>query len=363
MEKSLVTNSLAALVVRQARMTLIEKHIITGITRLRGMPYGLENEDRLAMALVSKVCLVNGLPDYGAEIHDLLSRCATPLGEWLKIPEVTQQGLEDTVLINLEAGMPSQEAEELARNFGGLTASLEESLFGIFKEQLAKYTQASGDEYYSQMREFVVRHPVCSPETLRQGGAELPAQLWQLLQSFYEPVPESWQVGDQVVICGHCGNAMKPGKAGLVCRTQACAASNTPNPDGKARSTELMRVSRGIRLYWIEPGVDEIALFDRLKAMGQSPILYPFRDRVDISVVNIGMDLKAYSSPETLGRKLKRGIGGLSYYADKWLVIPDWLQDSSPTYLNRLRTVMDNPDVHCLTCSEVLDHFAEAGHA
>ena len=88
--------------------------------------------------------------------------------------------------------------------------------------------------------------------------------------------------------------------------------------------------------------------------------MYPFRDRVDISVGDIGIDLKTYASPETLGLKFKKGIGGLAYYDERWVVVPDWQVASVPSYLDRLRKAMGRPDVRCLSVSEAIKRVMEA---
>ncbi len=355
---SLIVPALAALVIRQARISLIEGRMIAGTTRTYGIPVGLSPEDRKAMALLSRVCLVHGLPDRGAEIHDLLWNCTRPLGEWLRVPEVMHQGLETTSLIEAEDGIPTAEAEELAVGFGGLTAGLEEQLFLKFMEVLARFPEALANQYYTTVREMVVRGPVVMGDSIRKSEVELPNQIWMLLQQqFYEPVPEAWQIGDAVPLCAHCGNAMKQGKAGLVCRTAACVASNAALTGGHAKASDLVRVTRGIRQYWIEPGLDEIRLYDALVKMGLPAALYPFRDRVDIAMDDVGIDLKAYASPETLGRRFKRSIGGLSHYRTKWVVVPDWLVISTPSYLDRLKAAMERDDLTCLTVSQAIRRF------
>ncbi|MDX8126446.1 hypothetical protein QLH52_04080 [Methylomonas sp. OY6] len=354
---SLIVPALAALVIRQARVSLIEGHMISGSSQLHGCSVGLSPEDRKAMALISRVCLVNGLPDRGSEIHDLLWWCSRPLGEWLRVPEITNCGLETTCLIQEEDGIPTAEAEELAIGFGGLTTGLEEQLFLKFMELLARFPEHRADQYYTSVREFVVRHPVVMGEAFSKLNVNLPSQIGMALQQFYEPVPESWQIDTTVPICMHCGNAMKKGKAGLVCRTIACTASNSAKSRTGSLAPELVRVTRGIRQYWIEPGLDEIRLYDSLIEMGLPVELYPFRDRVDIAVDDLGIDLKAYSSPETLGRRFNRNIGGLSHYRKKWVVVPDWLVSATPSYLDRLRTAMGRDDLICLTVSQAIKNF------
>lgn len=355
MATGLLVPSLAALVVRLARMSLIEDRMVAGVNRLHGSPVGLEPEDRKAMALVSRACLTHGLPDRAGEIHDLLALCTRPLGEWLPIPEVMAAGLAGTALIHADEGIPTAEAEELAVGFAGVTASLEEQLFAKLVELLSRCSEAAGHGYYTALREFVVRHPVCTPDDLHQMSGVLSSHLWILLrQQFYEPVPSGWATADGVPICAHCGNAMRQGVAGLVCRTSACAAAAPATVSDFRPAGSLLRASRGIRQYWIEPGIDEIRLYDALKAQGVTAELYPFRDRVDIAVGDIGIDLKTYSSPETLGLRFQRGIGGLAYYGTRLVVVPDWQVAVTTSYLDRLKTVMRRDDVRCLSVSGAL---------
>ena len=118
------------------------------------------------------------------------------------------------------------------------------------------------------------------------------------------------------------------------------------------------RVQRSIHQYWVEPGIDEIFLFDALIQEGLPARLYPEQDKVDIAVGNIGMDLKTYASPEILGAKFKKGIGGLAFFERKWLLIPDWLLKLTPNYLQRLRAAMGEQSrerVVCMSTSNALE--------
>lgn len=359
---TLVVQALAAMVVRQARSSLIEGRMVSGTTRSYGVPVGLTPEDRKAMALVSKTCLTHGLRDHGAEIHDLLWLCTKPFGEWLKVPPVISMGLESTFLIEADSGIPTADAEELASGFTGLTSTLEEQLFIRFMEVLARFPERRANSDYTAIREFVVRHPVVPLEKLRRFDQDVSSQIWMLMQNqFYESVPESWQIGEKVPLCDYCGNAMKQGKAGLVCRTAACNASFPAKVGRHEMAANLLRVTRGIRQYWVEPGFDEIRMYDALIAHKHPAELYPNRDRVDIAVGEIGIDLKSYASPEILGRHFKRGIGGLAHYRHKWVVVPDWLVNSNPTYLDRLKATIERGDLECLSVSHALRKIRTGG--
>jgi len=342
---SLVIPALAALVMRLARYSVVEGRLIAGTSRVPGSSAGLTPEDRRALALVSRECLTNGLVDFGAEIHVLLEACTQPLGTWLKIDDVRSQGLDLTVLIHADEGVPTYEAQELAAGFSTLTSSLEEQLFMKLSEQLKQFPEQDADAYYTNIREFVVRNPICTPHDLNR--LDISSLLWTVLQQeCYQPVPDSWAIGGEVPICAHCHNAMRPGNLGLICRTAACATDLPPLVGSRLPARGMLRVSRGIRRYWVEPGFDEIRMFDRLRAQDIPCSLYPHRDRVDIAINDtIGLDLKSYTSPEMLGQKLRRSIAGLAYYDARIIVLPDRTLTNVPSYLIRLKAAAERVDV------------------
>ncbi|MFZ4538537.1 hypothetical protein [Propionivibrio sp.] len=348
--------ALAALVLSQARISLIDKQMITGTDRRRGSRNGLSEDERKIMAMVSRACLVNGLKDHGGEIHELLHLCSKPFCEWLPIAEVMEAGYGTTSLINAQYGIPTPEAEELASEFTTVTAHIEEALFSKLMEALSKVPTVSGDDYYTAIREFVVRNPVTTEKQLFEAGRMIPSAIWMAIQyEYYEPVPRAQACGDAVTLCAHCNSLMKRvGGGGMTCPSVACSSSRPAEAGAVIPVAEARRVTRGIRQYWVEPGIDEILLFDCLKKKGAAPLLYPHRDRVDIAMGRIGMDMKTYVSPEILGAKFRRGLGGLAFYEKKWLVIPDWLIASTPLYMNRLVGAMAEgaSRIRCLSLSD-----------
>lgn len=329
--------------------------MVAGTTRVPGSRIGLTDEDRRAMALVSRARLEHGLKDIGAEIHAVLAAARRPLGEWLPITSVEEQGLGEVRLIDSVESIPTPEAEELARDFGSLGATLEEHLFLQFREALAEFPSAYAHRCYTNIREFVVRHPVVSSNTLHAFGAGLPARLWAVLdQQFYIDIPNGWGSRGTITCCAQCGHAMREGKAGWVCRTRACAAANPAQPGAVVPAGQFRRCHQGIQQYWVEPGIDEVRLFDELKALGLQVHLYPEQDKVDLAFGKVGIDLKAYASPEILGRKLAERPGGLVDYPIRWLVIPDALVAMTPSYLGRLNKALGGLDVEVLTVSDAI---------
>lgn len=362
----LVAPALAALVVRTAGQLHNEgmSVVVSGVDRRAGSRVGLNAEDRRTMALVSRARLSLGLDDTTSEIHNLLALCTKSFGDWLPLPEVLAEGLGPVRLIDPEQLMPTLEAEGLAEDVAGLASLVEEQLFGDFREALGKLTTSQADEVYTAVRGFVVRHPVVNQKELEAFLEDLPSGVANRVRmGFYETLSARLDGSDGVALCSRCENlttAHAGGAGGWLCTTSACqqhgAAPMKPAPAG----VEHFRLARGLRQYWLEPGIDEVLLFDALQSAGLSPRLYPHRDRVDIDLgaaSGVGLDLKAYASPELLGRRLKKRPGGLAYYTQRWLVVPDWLANATPGYMERLKGALGpaNP-IQAMTVGQALKH-------
>jgi hypothetical protein len=345
--------ALAWLVVSQARISVIENQMVLGIDRRRGTRNGLSEEERKVMALVSRHSLANGLPDRGGEIHALLASCTRPLEAWLGIPDIMRAGYGPTVLIDPESLIPTPEAEELAAQFSTISARIEEELFDKLREALDRFPAESADRYYTAIREFIIRNPVASVDKLFEYGKVIPSVLWMAVQhDYYEPIPQALATNGNVTLCAHCGSLMKPDSGGrLRCYSASCAAVHPATPGPVVPAADQRRVSRGIHQYWVVPGIDEIRLYDKLVSAGMDVGLYPHRDRVDLAVGSVGIDLKSYASPEILGARFRKGLGGLSFYEEKWVVIPEWRLAASPDYLERLIGAMGDVAgrVRCLS--------------
>lgn len=362
---TLLPKSLAALVVRQARQVFMGggASMISGVDRLFSGMSGLVDEDRRAMALVSRARLSLGLNDVGAEIHELLAHCTRPLGEWLPLRVVAEEGLSKVCLIDPDERAPTLEAEELAAGFSGMTSLLEEQVFAAFQDALSRQPQRLADQYYSVVRTFVVRNPVVTRTQLLKLASALPTSVLTCMEQFYEALPRSRAHGGTVYLCNHCSNLMQALAGGLRCTTQACAAMHGANPGKAVPVDDLLRLTRSLRKYWLEPGIDEMRLADALGAAGHKVRLYPKRDLVDLDLGedgSVGIDLKAYSSPELLGERLCRRPGGLRQYKTQILVIPDWMAEREENYIDRVSACLDRSPILVLTLSAAIK---ELGHA
>lgn len=361
----LLPRSLAALVTRQAKQVFMGggASMISGVDRLYSGALGLGEEDRRAMALVSRARLSLGLSDVGAEIHDLLAHCTKPLWEWLPLAVINEAGLDKVRLIDPDELAPTLEAEELAAGFSGMTSLLEEQVFAAFQDALSREPQQLANEYYSTVRTFVVRHPVVARAQLFKLASNLPMPVVTCMEQFYEALPRAMVPGETVQLCNDCGNLMQPYAGGLRCTTQACAAVHGANPGSPCAADGLMRLNRSLRKYWLEPGIDEMRLGDALGDAGHKVRYYPNRDLVDLDLgegSSVGIDLKAYSSPELLGERLMHRPGGLRQYKKPLLVIPDWIAKREENYIDRVSACLEGSPIRTLTLS---DAVKELGHA
>lgn len=362
----LLPTTLAALVTRQARQVFMGggASMVSGVDRLWSGVSGLSEEDRRAMALVSRARLSQGLSDVGAEIHELLTHCKKPLGAWLPVPAINEAGLANVCLIDAEDPMPTLEAEELSAGFSGATGLLEEQVFAAFKDSLSKQPPKDADDYYTEVRSFVVRNPVVTRKQLLRLFSGLPSAVWAVVdQQFYEPLPSGLSATETATLCSHCNNLMAAEGGALRCTTAACRAVHGPSRGRTLLASELSRLNRALRKYWFEPGIDELRLAEQLTAHGHTVRLYPNSDTVDLDLGEgsaVGIDLKAYSSPELLGERLKRRPGGLRGYKKPLLVIPDWLARQVPNYIDRANAYLEGSPIRALTLS---DAVKEIGHA
>lgn len=357
-----LVSALSSLVISQARVALIDKAIINGLDTVPSTKGGLNQEERRIMAIVSRFCLQAGLPDHGGEIHNLLSKCKQPLQDWLCLPDLVNQGLGQIVLIDPEYGVPTPEAQELAEGYSTISAHIEEKLFESLMESLKRYPTQSAAAYYTAIREFVVRNPVILAEKLIDSRPSIPGALWLAVQQeFYEPLPTGLAQDGKLVLCAHCNSLMQAHALSgeLRCKSRACNRSRPSRPGITLDPANARRVHRSIHQYWVEPGIDEIFLFDILINEGFPAQLYPHQDLVDISVGDIGMDLKTYASPEMLGGKFKKNIGGLANYTVKWVVVPDWLIKLTPNYMERLKAAMGDEAGHRLQCLSTTQAYKE----
>jgi len=300
---------------------------------------------RRASVLISRHCLEESIEDKGASIHDVLELATHPAAEWGLAAFAAPFDMSDVVLIDPDLGLPTEDCVEAGRD--GTETNIMERLQ---HEQLRDAVRGTGKrsrKAYSEIRGFVVRNPVLSIWDLKKFEAKW-ATASRAIRGFYTTVPMGAVHSDgRIRTCKNCGALLWPDSDTSSypngrCRVRSCAeemptpalATTIDNP------SEYVAAERSVLAYWIGPGLDEIRLFDRLSAGGIDVVLYPEEDSADVGTEDlmIGIDVKTYTSPIILARRLSAGIGNLSIFKAKYIAVPDAKLKSDPDYLTLLRT-------------------------
>jgi hypothetical protein len=91
-------------------------------------------------------------------------------------------------------------------------------------------------------------------------------------------------------------------------------------------------LTRGVWRWTTIPGLVEVALYQALADRGLEPVLWPDLDAYDLHVEAgkevFQIDLKDYSNPMLLGRKVQADEGDAG--GAQWLVVPDYRASSVP---------------------------------
>ncbi|MEQ8319345.1 MAG: hypothetical protein RH946_03710 [Rhodospirillales bacterium] len=303
---------------------------------------------RRALAMLSSICLEDGVADLGSCIHDVLAMATTPVSDW-GIPILADAKFEyrDTILVDGELGVPTDDCIALA-NVGGEVETLQNMQHNRLRSAVATLGTKRKADAYTVIREFVVRNPVVSVAKLKEfvssGGR---AAIANDIERFYEDVPVAavWSDGE-IKICDGCGGLLWPEKD-LVsypngrCHLKQCIEENpTPNLRASLSEPSIFRTAeRSVSAFWVGPGLDEVRIYDALTAAGVPVVLYPYEDQTDVGTkdLKIGIDAKSYASPLVLGRKLSESVGGLQAFAEKYLVVPDAKTKKNPDYVKQLK--------------------------
>jgi hypothetical protein len=169
----------------------------------------------------------------------------------------------------------------------------------------------------------------------------------QVIEKFFDPVPELWLIKGKAHRCANCGTLLHPhsryphGR----CPFRFCVSHNLGQVSEKLDPDKNLLIAKPpILTYWTAPALDELAIYDAAILAGLDARLYPESDRCDVAIENysIGIDAKSYSSPVTLALRLNRSIGGLIDYKQRIIAISDWLVEDYPNYISILRQTLNS---------------------
>jgi hypothetical protein len=259
-----------------------------------------------ALDRLSVMCLAIGKAP-PRSVADLLRWCTKPLGEWEL--RLAADGVDDSVRL-LVGGQPSRDCQEWVVAASDVEAEFREQQ--ILLEVLDVCRGNDRPDVYVAFRELLVTKPAMSELELATELArpEL-AIVASQLQRAYAPAPPEALIGGAAKVCAHCRNLLLPGLFGRAeCAEPDCTKATkilwTLDADEGVRW-----VGREIRTWVCAPGRAEVRIRDRLSRMGVIVELWPDFDSADLKVTfpDGGFwfaDVKTWSSPEQLAKRLKR---------------------------------------------------------
>lgn len=330
------------------------------IVRQDDMPTSL----RSGLERLSRHCLVEGIVDHGANVHVLMDLATTPIGEWGISSFSGEFPYVRAILIDRDLGVPSADCLDI-----GMISSEADVYEGIHHRQLREAVRSHGkraDEVYTLVRERLVRKPVDNQKDLMafllDSGL---AKISDVFRGWMRPIPLACRFPDgKTRTCAGCGSLLYPTRdtsrfpVGR-CRIRACTEVRpTPLEGMVINDPQEWRVASGdILASWVGPGLPEIRLHDELKACGISVRLYPCQDAVDVGVpFALGIDVKSYTCPVTLGERLTRSIGGLAQFERRIVAVPDAKVRFHAGYLSDLRAhYRGDQSVEFRTISETIE--------
>lgn len=269
---------------------------------------------------------------------------ARPMGLW-GIPSFTGSfKYRDVELVDEASGVPTEDCKELARLGGSEIDASEDIHHEQLRAAVRNYPAAQRNFAYTSIREFTVRNPVCSLDSLHKFITNGHLHGARAISSLYRSIPQTAISSGAACLCGRCGSLLWPVSDPAFpngrCRVRQCAIRGKTVIGGTISDPSLYRLATGAVLaFWVGPGLDEVELHDELSKRGRSVQLYPLSDAADVGVdgLEVGLDVKSYASPLVLGARLSRGLGRLTMFNRRIIVVPDYKLRFNSRYIDDLK--------------------------
>jgi len=326
---------------------------------------------RRALALLSAECMATGAEDLGSSIHEFSVLATKPAQGW-GIPTFSDPAfkLKDIVLIDPDFGVPTNDCIAIAEGVSTEIAAWEARHHKIIRDITDGFKRKS-DDYYTRIREFIVRNPSVRYGILQTFISEnLLAGSVNEITNLYRTVPISYLTNGQATRCARCGSFLYPERNTKLypngrCRIRQCALKYpTAKPGAVVSDPANWRMaSNDVLAYWVGPGLDEIYIYDALYQAKRTVVLYPFGDAADVGLdgADVGIDVKTYESPIALAEKLGKTIGRLAKFRRRVIAIPDNKLSRNPRYLKQLAADYGakKPALEFATVSDVIKEFTK----
>lgn len=253
---------------------------------------------------------------YPVTLYNFLKLLRNPIREWgyFSIAVLEEEGVSgDLVILDDEVGL-SEEAEELLRE----AISIRETSTKVIRDVLiyCRKKMKEGQnrqEMYQAFRLFLIQHPTCSDELLELYCIQhnFDPYMASSLEICYEDIPV-----DSHFKCQACGWTLVEKTKGVFrCIKKECQRKYDASrlKQYQLPACDTKRIKEAIQFSTVIPGLRELELKNRLEKRGAEVELYPELERKgDLlvrkedgrSVLEQTIDVKDYSSPKRLARKL-----------------------------------------------------------
>lgn len=293
--------------------------------------------------------------------HTLIAQARRPLRsvDWgLAIFDGPSFRFNGVRLLDSVTSMPTLDCIDIAQQIVSELDMKEQQAFDDLNAVCDQFGSRA-DEVYSALREYIVRHPVTHAGEFRR---YLEARSMQLampfLASSYAPVQPHHLVRGTFHRCPSCATPMSECsiKGHVACAMRQCKSFDAPVPATGvqlATTPETLVAKPHILMYWCGPGLDEVSLYDTAIGASIPAVLYPARDKCDLSTDGdrVGIDVKSHANPFVLATTLNRSIGGLELFSKKIIAVNDQAISRFPDYLDIARRECERSDVEITSVS------------
>lgn len=320
---------------------------------------------RRALDLGAARNFLEGDERWPANLASLVQSAEKRLRDWVSDLAWDKEDLYSSASL-LFNGELTAECRALASPSGDPETELTENA-GYLKLLALCGERDDGEIIYRTWRRCVIEHPTLENWSRLLLSAPEFAEinsLDELVEAFYEPLPESFAIEGRVPVCRTTGTVLRRRGLGFhtECRDrEAIKLAFQGECDWISFRPGMLTLRRPFRIFWCLPGRSELELERRLIEAGWRVELWPRLDRVDIVARSsdgrrIAIDVKDYLSPVRLAARFK----GLREYEEDhmcFLVIPDYVARQERAFeqkFDAFRASFARAQVHLRTVSDLL---------
>lgn len=329
---------------------------------------------RQAQTQLARLAFESGQQDDYASVHELLWGCTKPMREWAPRPLAEHAQYAGVVLIDVEYKVPSLECGDFAELGGHLADITENQIHQQLMQALDRLDESERSGAYTLVRKFVAENPLVirtgAPWRKLLTNPRLNLEVRGWLDTIYEPAHAA--LADKqarVARCSYCHAPLIQDKHKIICSLTACRAAHPrTKPTEPVPLADALVARPEVLKYWCNPALDELRLFKELTALfpDEQVQLFPDLDLCDVAIgTRIGIDVKDYSDPVLLARKLNRGVGGLRVYDEMVVAIASRQVESRPEYIPQVKEHLQTAlrrSLRILSVDEVIDKLRKYGH-